>query len=185
MYSIDELAEKSGLSKRTIHYYVKLGLLPNPGTRGPSTRYQQEYIDRIRLIKVLKANHQPLEEIALLLRKLSRREISRLAALSDEELHQSIGHEDVSQSIRSSKEAMQQEDASEYIENVLSLTSPPIERTNRKKSQIQMFNAPPPSSAWERHSIIEGVELHIDSTISKDVKEKINSIISYAKDLFK
>ena len=97
----------------------------------------------------------------------------------------SIGHEDVSQSIRSSKEAMQQEDASEYIENVLSLTSPPIERTNRKKSQLPMFNAPPPSSAWERHSIIEGVELHIDSTISKDVKEKINNIISYAKDLFK
>ena len=185
MYSIDELAEKSGLSKRTIHYYVKLGLLPNPGTRGPSTRYQQEYIDRIRLIRILKANHQPLEEIALLLKKLSRREISRLAGVSEEEVYQMVGGRDVSETIRSSKEAMQQEDASEYIENVLNLTSPPIERISRKKSQIQMFNAPPPPTAWERHAISEGVELHIDSSLNSEDQKIVSKVIEYAKALFK
>jgi DNA-binding transcriptional MerR regulator len=184
MYSISELAEKSGLSKRTIHYYVKLGLLPNPGTRGPSTRYQKEYIDRIRLIKILKANHHPLEEIALLLKKIPRREIARLAAQSDEEVYKAIGHDDVRTSIRSSKEAMREEDASEYIENVLNLTSPPLEKSNRVKSQIQMFNAPPPTSAWERHSIIQGVEIHVDSAISADSKEKLAKLITFAKNLF-
>jgi DNA-binding transcriptional MerR regulator len=174
MYSMSELAEKSGLSKRTIHYYVKLGLLPNPGTRGPSTRYQ----------KVLKANHHPLEEIALLLKKIPRREIARLAAQSDEEVYKAIGHDDVRTSIRSSKEAMREEDASEYIENVLNLTSPPLEKSNRVKSQIQMFNAPPPTSAWERHSIIQGVEIHVDSAISADSKEKLAKLITFAKNLF-
>ncbi len=64
------LAEESGVSPRTIRYYVQQGLLPSPGTRGPSTRYDRGHLDRLQLIKRLQRQHLPLAEIRRRLEEL-------------------------------------------------------------------------------------------------------------------
>ncbi len=51
---IRELVKHTGISKETIHYYIREGLLPKPRKQGRNiAEYDESYIERIRLIKEL------------------------------------------------------------------------------------------------------------------------------------
>jgi DNA-binding transcriptional MerR regulator len=51
---ISELVQRTGVSKETVHYYIRDGLLPRPRKRGRNIAdYNDSYVDRIRLIKEL------------------------------------------------------------------------------------------------------------------------------------
>lgn len=50
-YTVGELERDTGFSRRTIAYYVQLGLLPRVGRLGPKTRYPEQVLDRLRFIR--------------------------------------------------------------------------------------------------------------------------------------
>ncbi|WP_425153038.1 MerR family transcriptional regulator [Candidatus Palauibacter sp.] len=50
-YTVGELECDTGFSRRTIAYYVQLGLLPRVGRMGPKTRYPEQVRDRLRFIR--------------------------------------------------------------------------------------------------------------------------------------
>jgi DNA-binding transcriptional MerR regulator len=50
-YSIGELSDLTGLSRRTIHYYVQRGLLPPPEGGGRGHYYTGDHLERIRRIR--------------------------------------------------------------------------------------------------------------------------------------
>lgn len=60
---IAELAQRAGVTPRTIRYYVAEGLLPPPGGRGQRRAYNQRHLDRLTAIRELKAAYLPLHEI--------------------------------------------------------------------------------------------------------------------------
>lgn len=62
-YKVSELAEKAGVTKRTIHYYISKGLLLPPEGTGINSLYNDEHIERILLIKKLQAEYMPLNKI--------------------------------------------------------------------------------------------------------------------------
>ncbi|MBQ9298081.1 MAG: MerR family transcriptional regulator [Clostridia bacterium] len=62
-YKISELASKSGVTKRTIHYYISKGLLLPPDGSGVNSVYNDEHLERILLIKKLQAEYMPLNKI--------------------------------------------------------------------------------------------------------------------------
>lgn len=62
-YDIAELARLSGLSVRTIRYYIQQRLLHASGGRGPGARYDASHLARLMLIRRLQAEHLPLAEI--------------------------------------------------------------------------------------------------------------------------
>lgn len=62
-YRIGELAEKAGVTKRTIHYYMGRGLLPPPEGAGLGTTYSDEHLYRIMLVRKLQDAWLPLDEI--------------------------------------------------------------------------------------------------------------------------
>src|SRR5919199_521942 len=74
-YRIAELARATGVTPRTIRYYVAEGLLPPPEGAGPAAVYSARHRDRLELIGRLKDQYLPLKEI--------RR---RLATLTDDEV---------------------------------------------------------------------------------------------------
>ncbi len=81
---ISELAERAGVSVRTIRYYISEGLLPSPEAHGRYSMYDEEYLTRIELIKLLKNAYLPLKEIRRLVESLSTEEIeSMLNKLSE------------------------------------------------------------------------------------------------------
>ena len=62
-YKVSELAEKAGVTKRTIHYYISKGLLLPPEGTGINSLYNDEHLERILLIKMLQAEYMPLNKI--------------------------------------------------------------------------------------------------------------------------
>ena len=56
LYSITELERLTGVPRRTIHYYVKEGMIPPPEGPGRNARYSEEHRLRLALIKEMKAS---------------------------------------------------------------------------------------------------------------------------------
>lgn len=62
-YKISELADKAGVTKRTIHYYISKGLLLPPEGSGVNSLYNDKHLEIILLIKKLQAEYMPLNKI--------------------------------------------------------------------------------------------------------------------------
>ncbi len=62
-YKVSELAQKAGVTKRTIHYYISKGLLMPPDGSGIASTYDDSHLERILLIKKLQAQYMPLNKI--------------------------------------------------------------------------------------------------------------------------
>ena len=62
--SVDELAERTGVTVRTIRWYQSEGLLPPPGRRGREARYGPAHVERLDLIGELQARGLRLSAIA-------------------------------------------------------------------------------------------------------------------------
>jgi DNA-binding transcriptional MerR regulator len=63
MYGPDELAERAGVSRRTVRYYVQRGLLPAPAGLGRGKHYSQAHLDKLLQIRELQGAGVPLEEV--------------------------------------------------------------------------------------------------------------------------
>lgn len=92
--TIQELADRAGVTTRTIRYYVEQGVL-SPPERGRPAEYTEEHVEQLALIKRLKEQYLPLEEIREALQSLSPQDVERLAQLQstppqDEERQQKL-----------------------------------------------------------------------------------------------
>ena len=76
---LDELAERAGVSPRTVRYYVQRGLLTAPEFRGPDTVYEAEHLARLKAIRALQARHLPLDAIQEALTGRTLDEVERIA----------------------------------------------------------------------------------------------------------
>jgi DNA-binding transcriptional MerR regulator len=66
---IDDLAQRAGVPTRTIRYYTQQGLLPSPTLRGRVGYYDEQHLDRLRLIKELQEKrYLPLSVIRSIMR---------------------------------------------------------------------------------------------------------------------
>ncbi|MGK2849293.1 MAG: MerR family transcriptional regulator, partial [Candidatus Limnocylindrales bacterium] len=74
-YSLTDLADLGGVTPRTVRYYISQGLLPSPFGAGPGPKYDDTDLARLRLIKRLQRDHQPLAEIRKVLDGLGDAEI--------------------------------------------------------------------------------------------------------------
>ena len=68
---IRDLVQHTSVSKETVHFYIREGLLPKPLKRGRNTaEYDDSYVERIRFIKELQDHHFfPLAVIKNILKK--------------------------------------------------------------------------------------------------------------------
>lgn len=75
-YTMDDLERESGVSARTIRYYISEGLLPPAYGRGPSAVYDADHLLRLQYIQQLKATRLPLGEIRERLNSLSAEDLA-------------------------------------------------------------------------------------------------------------
>lgn len=78
-YSISDLARLTGLSVRTIRYYLAQGLIPASGESGPGAHYGEGHLGRLRLVRRLQQQHLPLAEIRARLAALTDADVADLA----------------------------------------------------------------------------------------------------------
>ena len=62
-YKVSELAQKAGVTKRTIHFYISKGLLMPPKGAGVNSLYDDTDLERLNLIKKLQSEFMPLNKI--------------------------------------------------------------------------------------------------------------------------
>ena len=75
---IHELAEKTGVSSRTVRYYIIEGLLPEPNRQGKYNLFNQCYVERLKLIQCMKDAFLPLKEIRRIISPLGEDEIREI-----------------------------------------------------------------------------------------------------------
>lgn len=63
-YSIAEISEMTGLSRRTIRYYLQRGLIPSPLGAGRGRYYTEDHLAHLRKIIDLQSRGMFLDEIA-------------------------------------------------------------------------------------------------------------------------
>lgn len=87
-YKVSELAEKAGVTKRTIHYYISKGLLMPPEGSGVNSFYNDSHIQRIMMIRKLQSEYMPLNKIReyLLDDKFREEYLNELMKKNDTEL---------------------------------------------------------------------------------------------------
>ena len=71
---ISELAERTGVPKETIHYYLREGVLRRPHKKGKNrTDYNESYVEQIHIIKKLQDNYfLPLSVIKKIVKEQKR-----------------------------------------------------------------------------------------------------------------
>jgi DNA-binding transcriptional MerR regulator len=126
-HTIGELAEKAGVTPRTVRYYTAEGLLPPPETRGRYALYGEEHLRRLQLIARLKEAYLPLEEIKAYMRELTDEQVRQLLAQYDQ-----------------APEPEAPTSAADYVAQVLNAWSvPPMQI----KASLQSSPKTPPSEA--------------------------------------
>lgn len=94
MHTIDELAQLSEMSSRTIRFYNTQGLLPPPVMRGRVAYYGQEHILVLQIIRDLKEQyHLPLEAIKRLLEVRAREGEVQMNLALKQRLFRPVGQE--------------------------------------------------------------------------------------------
>ena len=179
-FDLKTLCDDTGVSPRTVYFYVQQGLLPPADGAGRGARYSEVHRDRLRLIRQLQDQHLPLAEIRKQIEGLSQNELSQLAERAED---------------RAEALPPQQQSAADYIRSVLSgHETPDAERATRYS--LSARTAPPTTPAaghgspgersqWERIALAPEIELHVRRPLSRVMNRKLERLLELARALMK
>ena len=179
-YNLTELADLAGVTPRTVRYYLSQGLLPAVGTAGPGAKYDDVHLARLRLIRRLQREHQPLAEI--------RRYLARL-------------EDDAALALEADAPAEPHDSALDYIRRVLSprgVAEPAVAYMTAAPQALAAMPAPTEPavpvvdapgeprierSQWERVVVSPDVEIHIRRPLARATAKRVDRLLSIARDL--
>lgn len=193
--TLDELCEQTGVTVRTVRYYITEGLLPPPIGHGTSARYSGEHLDRLTVIAALKDRFLPLREIRRTLSGLEPDAIADMAQRARRPDQQESGIEPSAPApmARSAPTAsvarfkvaasppseVQENDISAYIDSVLH--QPPSDSRPRTRSAPE----PDDATAWMRVRISDDAELLIEAERYRRHEEQIVALVAWAQRILK
>jgi len=158
--TLAELCSRTGVTVRTVRYYVQQGLLPSPGT-GPHARYGQVHLDRLQLIRRLQREHLPLAEIR------RRIEAGLVEVLTSQPAGAGISS------------------AAEYVKAVLAgLPPPPFSTSSGAGAATSAATSAAPTAkreTWERIAVSADVELHVRRPQARLDQRRIDRLIEAAQ----
>ncbi len=192
-YAISELADLAGVTPRTVRYYLAQGLLPATGQSGPGTRYSDAHLARLRLIRRLQAEHQPLAEIRTRLATLGDEAIVALAEQDAPDPPQDTAL-DYIRAILGGSSAVREDPvgydrpapvlASRAFMAMPAMASPsaptPVERLGESHHSTA---TPGDRSQWERIVLATDVELHIRRPLSRTQNKRVDRLVTIAREL--
>jgi DNA-binding transcriptional MerR regulator len=162
-YDLQELCDEARVTPRTVRYYIQQGLLPAPEAQGPATRYSRGHLDRLRLIRQLQAEHQPLAVIRQRLEELQDADVRRLVAASPP--------------------AKATSSAVDYVRSVLRASPTRAAARSVAAESAQMY-LPPSRSLWERLPLAPDVELHVRRPLTRETNRRVEKLLDLARRIF-
>jgi DNA-binding transcriptional MerR regulator len=153
-FDLPDLADRAGVSIRTVRYYIQQGLLPKPEARGPGAHYKEEHLDRLLLIKRLQKEHLPLAEIR---RAIESGRVENSAPQSARDYVRSVlGKPPVG-----------------------AIIAEPDFSYNESPEGLVMMR-----SQWERITLAPDVELHVRRPLARPVNKQVERLIDAARNIF-
>jgi DNA-binding transcriptional MerR regulator len=197
-YTLEELASLSGLSLRTVRFYIQQGLLPGPDTRGKNARYTKEHLERLELIQHFKNLYLPLQEIRRVMENMTPTEVNFLLHSQDpivscEPIIDNLGNTLAAPpSGQSALDYIQNlEEAQSKIQSVSTgwKSQPANPQATRQPSPLSpsRLSASPAndlSETWQRIVIKEGVELHLREPVTPEDQKEIERIVDSLRRFF-
>ena len=178
---IKQLCEATGVTPRTVHFYIQQGLLPPAASSGPSARYTDGHASRIRLIRLLQQQHLPLAEIAKRTKSLSDDQVEGLIAEAKQRRDQRRGSAlDYVRSVLGDQKASSAE---------ASPAAPsPVPGSASRSFSAQLSPAPfqgaPARSQWDRFALTDGIELHVRRPLSRIQQRQLDRLVNAAREIF-
>jgi DNA-binding transcriptional MerR regulator len=196
--TLEDLGTMSGLTLRTLRYYIQEGILQGPDTHGKFSRYSQQHLDRLELIQRLKSLRLPLQEIRHLLENMTPEELSQVKQYQDVlkfTLQDSFLENSAPESNKEGASAL------EYIQNlergresVRSISNPmPAPRPSPQAPSPSLFkdaasgkqqSTPRTQETWSRTILHDGIELNIRHPNNAVEQKKIQQLLDFAKSIF-
>ncbi len=197
-YWISELADLSGVSPRTIRYYIKEGILPQPEIRGKYAVFTDEYMHRLRLIKLLKDAYLPLNRIREMLDSLTYNELIELLNEFEKDPVTVLAGMQSLPSVEQSTQFSMSEpgnrslrepniNALEYIQQLRS-EQPLREKLDRNpgldsRHRPRKYALPSssPGDEWRRIKLAPGLELHVRQPMNANREKLIDELIEMVR----
>lgn len=214
-YAIGDLAGLAGSTPRTIRYYVAQGLLPPPDGVGAGAYYTDAHLARLRLIRRLQRQHQPLSEIRQRLASLADAEVSALVEDdADDEAPPDSALEYLRAILTGSSPAQVAEARAGYAAPSQSMPMPALRRGPAEPvSRRRMARAlpvphapglPVPAvpatpdrapevgaatseqrSQWDRIGLTPNVEIHVRRPLGRLENKRVERLITIARQLLR
>lgn len=193
---IHELAERAKTSVRTIRYYIKEGLLPQPSYQGKYSYYTPNYLDRLELIRRLKESYLPLREIREIMNSLNDGEVQkRLSELSMSSPKFSAAQMPAQPSAKPGAKALEyinrlmEDQSRQRLKGTADQTQPALAYRNEaslpsRSSSPDVSSAIPEDESWQRISLAPGVELHLRKPMDSAIQIQVQQILDFAKRVF-
>ncbi|MFC2145627.1 MerR family transcriptional regulator [Actinomycetota bacterium] len=182
-YTIDDLSELTGYSRRTIRYYIQEGLLDPPAGRGKGGFYFGHHLSQLQLIKQLQDKKMSLSSIS----KYMNRDHEPRKKFYDEYKNSSLNYEmsekafpAAEQRVKNMKMKMGKSPKKERLEVYEKKVYEEDSMPNKG------FYAPSPESprdVWIKYEISPGLEINIKRDIEEKQKRKIDDIIRVAREI--
>ncbi len=187
--NLDELATRSGVKPRTIRFYIQNGVLRPPIGMGPKSHYTEVHLHLLQIIRALREQYRPLEEIRDRVGQLSDEELRQLASERPAELPDSSV--DFARKMLGRRSAGS---ASDYARRVLRGEPPTMEESRfPQPSQQPAFEDPKlaaPSNAsptyrqdgqreeteWRRINLTPDLELQVRLPVRHETWRFVNEI---------
>lgn len=164
-FDIKTLCEETGINVRTIRYYLSENLLPPPLGRGPAASYDTGHRDRLRLIRRLQEEHQPLAAIR-----------DRLEALDDAGVAEILALAEPIQSVPGPVSAQ------DYVNRILGTGPKPPPAPADKATASRRGS--PARSTWERITLHPDIELHVRRPLARADQRRLDELLEHARRLF-
>jgi len=194
-YSLSELAALTGLSSRTIRFYMTQGLIPSPGREGRATRYPETTLARLRLVCSLRDAHQPLAVVRRQLEALGDDEVVSLTAAppglppapgSALDFVRSLLGESQRAAEPAPRIPFPAPPSSHRLQSLID--GPENLPENLPANMPATRPSPKPTgvgdrSQWERIVVGPDIELHVRRPLSKPANRTVERLVAFARQL--
>ena len=184
-YTIQELSELTGFSRRTIRYYIQEGLLEPPAGRGRGGYYYDSHLNALSKIRRLQNQGLRLSAISTILKEAVTETLekvivpSRDTAWYGDDVDKTMFAEE-SEDVRFKQ---QSHPVTARLRQPSDLSRPlhdPEHPHSLLPSDSVLSPQPPSRQVWIRYPIVDGVALHIRRDIDINQRKKIDQLIRLA-----
>jgi DNA-binding transcriptional MerR regulator len=186
IYTISDLEREGGISRRNIHFYIKEGLLPRPEGAGVGSRYGEEHLLRLMMIKELQKIHLKLSGIK---EELKNYTCEQMRDLLRQEGRKSTPPRDIGELgnfalVQASKMVDSCLDERASVSpgsfSFLNIGKSLQRQAEHEKERVRPASAPKVASvkeaSWQRFEVMDGVEISIRSDMLKSCRHQVKAI---------